>query len=386
MMRTPVRVIPVDLADRRLASRFIRVPWHINRVHHPSAHWVPPLRYERRRYLDRRRNPFFDHVDAAFWLAKAAGQDVGRIAAVKDRDWQRFHQDSSGSFGMFDSPDDPDVAGALLDAATSWLRRQAVDSVLGPFDLSTNYATGMLVAGFDSDPYIDMPYNPPYYERLITGYGFRREKDLWQWGIDPLEPVPSRVARIAAIARSRYGVSVRTLRMRQWEREIDLLGEFYNDTWSANWGFVPLPERELRHIAKNLKHFIRPELAIAAEVDAVPVGFALCVPNINTVLRSLNGRLLPFGAFRLLRTRSRRTVESVRLMLLGIRREYRGRGVDAVLMQEMHRAVNAVGVRRVEIGWTSEDNLSINRAVEAMGGWRAKTYRVFRLDLSGEAG
>ena len=343
---------------------------------------MPPLLRERREYLDARANPFFEHVDAAFWIARQAGRDVGRVAAIRDEDWQRFHGDRAGSFGMFDSPRDPAVAGALLDAAMSWLREKGVDVVLGPFDLSTNYTTGALVAGFESDPFIDMPYNPPYYDELLTGHGYEKEKDLWQWALDPRKATPERVARLAKRTKQRRMIEIRRLNIHDWAAEIDWLLDLYNDIWAKNWGFVPLRERELRHIADNLRFLIRPELALAAEIDGKPVAFALAVPNINPILKKLNGRLLPFGAPLLLwHLRMRSTVDSIRLMLLGIRLDYRSQGIDSLLFYELLRTTVRLGVRSCEIGWTAEDNLKVNRAIEAMGGRRVKTYRVYRIGL-----
>jgi hypothetical protein len=377
-------IVEVDLCDRGMVDRFIRVPWFVNRVHHPDPHWVPPLHAERRRYLDRRRNPFFRHVRAAFWLVTRDGQDVGRIAAVSDFDWQRRYGAHEGSFGMFDSINDPSIAGLLLDTATEWLNRTGVTSVLGPFDLSTNYSTGVLVSGFGSAPYLDMPFNPPYYDGLIRNQGFAPERDLWQWRIDPAKPVSDRVLSLTKRVRERSPVRLRNLRKNRWADELNVLLELYNDIWSDNWGFVPLGDAELRHIANGLKPIVRSELALVAEVNGVPVGFALLVPNLNTVLHRMDGKLFPFGVLRLGRAiLPGARIDGVRLMLLGIRRDYRRRGIDMLLFVELHRTVNRLAVPEAEIGWTSEDNMLVNRAIEAMGGHLVKTYRVYRRTRGG---
>jgi GNAT superfamily N-acetyltransferase len=376
-------IVRVSLDDRRLVERFIRVPWYINRTHSPNRHWVPPLMHERRAYLNAHRNPFFDHVDAAFWIARAAGTDVGRIAAIRDLDWQHFHRDRAGSFGMFDVIRDPDVASALLDKAISWLRARTVEFVLGPFDLSTNYTTGVLVKGFELDPFIDMPYNPPYYDALLTGYGFRQEMDLWQWRIDPNKPVPERITRLANRVRQRRQITVRTLKLHDWDAELERLLSLYNDIWNDNWGFAPLREGEFHHIANNMRILIREETALAVEINGELVAFSLAIPNINPLLKVLNGRLLPFGPPILLwNLRLRSRVDSLRFMLFGIRPQYRGLGIDSVLLVESLRAAARLRVRYAEAGWTSEDNFEINRAIVAMGGEWIKTYRVYRLDLA----
>jgi len=169
-----VELIEVPLNDRALVDRFIKVQWWIHREHHPNEHWVPPLLMDRRDYLNESKNPFFEHATCTFWLARRDGEDVGRIAAVHDVDWEKHHGDKVGYFGMFDSANDPKVAGALLDAACQWLKERELDQVIGPLDLSTNYMAGLLVEGFNSDPGMQMPYNPPYYEQLLEGYGLRK--------------------------------------------------------------------------------------------------------------------------------------------------------------------------------------------------------------------
>jgi GNAT superfamily N-acetyltransferase len=368
--------------NRKLLDRFIRVPEFINRVYHPNPHWVPSLLMERRGYLNVRKNPFFHHADCAFWIARSGGRDVGRIAAVHDLDWYRFYGEHTGYFGMFDSTRDPVVARALLDAATEWLRRRDLRTILGPFDLSTNYAAGTLVEGFDSDPVIHMPYNPPYYDDLLASYGLQKKKDLWQWHFDNSTPFPEKVVRIANKVRDRGHVAVRAMNPRNWDAEVDRIMEVYNNSWANNWGFVPLNAKEFHHAAASLRLVVCPELSLVAEVNAKPVAVAITILNINPILKRINGRLLPFGAFRLVwDLKIRSTVDTGRLMLLGIKDGYRRQGIDSLLFVEAYRTAIALGWKGGEIGWTLEDNDLINQPIEAMGGKRVKTYRVYGMDL-----
>jgi ribosomal protein S18 acetylase RimI-like enzyme len=377
-----VKLIPVPLANRNLVDRFIKVQWWIHREHHPNEHWVPPLLMDRRDYLNESKNPFFEHATCAFWLAQKDGRDVGRIAAVHDVDWEKHHGDKVGYFGMFDSANDPEVAGALLGEACRWLKERQLDQVIGPLDLSTNYMAGLLVEGFESDPGMQMPYSPPYYEQLLEGYGLHKVKDLWQWYLHTSTPIPEKVVRISEKIRERNKVVVRPMDLNKWDDEVARVIEIYNDAWDNNWGFVPVGEKEFRHIATDLKMVVRPELALMAEVDGKPVAFSITIMNINPILKKVDGKLFPFGIFRLLwDLKVRPKVHDCRLIVLGIKEGYRRRGIDSILFVETHRAAGALGWEGGEIGWTLEDNDMVNRAIESMRGEKIKNYRVYGNDL-----
>jgi hypothetical protein len=373
-----VEIVEVPLTDRKLVERFIRVPWHIHRELYPNDHWVPPLLMDRRDYLNPRKNPFFEHAEVALWIARVDGRDVGRIAAIEDRDWRAFHGDKTGYFGMFECPDDAEIAGALLDRARTWLRRRGLEQMIGPMDFSTNYMCGVLLDAFERDPGINMPYNPPWYDALLLGQGLSKAKDLIQWGIDLSNPVPPRVVRIAKKLRARENVRVRAMRFDDWDREVDRALEVYNDAWEKNWGFVPVGEKEFRHIAKDLKMVLHPSLPLVAEVDGKPVAFALIIMNVNPVLKKLDGKLFPFGVLRLVwDLKIADTVDSGRLILMGIREGYRRRGLDSILFLEMAERSRALGWWGGEIGWTLEDNHLVNRAIANFGCEPVAHYRIY---------
>lgn len=377
-----VDLVQFDLSDRKTLDRFIRVQWYIHREHHPSANWVPPLMMDRRDYLNPKKNPFFDHADCSFWIAVVDGKDVGRIAAVIDHDWNSFHNDTVGHFGMFDSPNDPAVAKALLDVAKAWLAERGRTEVLGPMDLSTNAMAGVLVDSFDQDPGMQMPYNPPYYDALLTGLGLTKAKDLWQWYLSTSTPIPEKVVRIAGKVQKRQKVTLRPMRLNDWDNEVTRILEIYNDAWEANWGFVPVSEKEFRHIAADLKLVVEESLALMAEVDGVPVAFSITILNLNPILKKIDGKLFPFGLFRLLWDfKVKKTVNDCRLIVLGIKGGYRRRGIDSILFVETHKAASALGFKGGEIGWTLDDNDMVNRAIEAMNGTKIKTYRIYGQEL-----
>jgi len=379
---TVVEIVDVPLGQRKLVERFIKVPWHIHRERYPNDHWVPPLLMDRRDYLNPRKNPFFDHADVALWIARVDGRDVGRIAAIEDHDWHKFHGDKTGYFGMFESPDDPEIAEALLDRARGWLRRRGLERMIGPMDFSTNYVCGVLLDAFDRDPGINMPYNPPWYDELLRGRGLSKAKDLIQWGIELDQPIPPRVVRVAKKLRKRENLTVRAMRFDDWDAEVDRALEVYNDAWEHNWGFVPVGEKEFRHIAKDLKLVLDPSLPLIAEVDGKPVAFALIIKNINPALKKLDGKLLPLGLLSLVwDLEIADTIDSGRLILMGIREGYRRRGIDSILFLEMAERARALGWWGGEIGWTLEDNVMVNRAIEKFGSSPVSHYRIYEQAL-----
>jgi hypothetical protein len=378
-----VEIIEVPLHDRKAIERFIRVPWYIHRELYPNDHWVPPLLMDRREYLDPRKNPFFEHAEAALWIARQGGRDVGRIAAIEDRDYATFHHEQTGYFGMFEAPNDPEVAHALLARARAWLERRKLARMIGPMDFSTNYVCGVLLDAFDRTPGINMPYNPPWYDALLQGQGLRKAKDLIQWGLELSQPIPPRVVRIARKIRTRENVVVRAMSFDEWDVEVGRAMEVYNDAWERNWGFVPVGEKEFRHIAKDLKLVMHPSLPLVAEVDGQPVAFALIIMNINPVLKKLDGKLLPFGLLRLLwDLKVSPKVDSGRLILMGIREGYRRRGIDSILFVEMAERARALGWWGGEIGWTLEDNHLVNRAIANFGGSEVAHYRIYEQELA----
>ncbi|WAS93723.1 N-acetyltransferase [Nannocystis punicea] len=375
-------LIEVPLGDRKLVERFIRVPWYIHREHHPSPRWVPPLLMDRRDYLNPDKNPFFKHAQAAFWIARKDGRDVARVAAVRDEDFVKFHGQQTGYLGMFECPDDPALAQALVDTARAWLKARGCSAMIGPFELSMNYIAGVLVEGFDRDPGINMPYNPPYYDRLLQGTGLQKAKDLLHWGIDPQRPIPERVTRIADKVAKRRGITVRDMRFDDWDAEVLRSLEIMNDAWEKNWGFVPVGREEYLHIAKDLKMVLEPGLPIIAEVKGEPVAFVITMLDVNPVLKKLDGRLFPFGIVRLLwDLKVRKVVKGGRLILLGIKAAYRGQGIDTLLFLATHRAAQRLGWTEGQIGWTLEDNDRVNAAVKNMGGYPIATYRVYETTL-----
>lgn len=381
------QLLAVPLHNSGLLRRFIRVPWMIHREHAPNTQWVPPLILERKEYLDPKKNPLFDRLEARFWLATDdSGRDIGRIAAVIDREAQRFRKDLTGNFGMFECVNDPQVAAALLGRAKEWLASQGCDEILGPMNLAQHHTFGVLIDNFDRRPSFNMPYNPPYYPSLIEQAGFSKAKDVYQWGLAASSKVPERVQRIAERIKKRDNIQIRNFDFDNWDRDVALCLSLYNDAWRDNWGFVPVSLREFSHMAKDLKLVLEPTLGIFLEVDGKAVAVAVTIKDLNPIYQKIDGKLLPTGLLRLLwDVKVRPRVDGARLMLLGIDKAYRRRGLDSVLYVETHRAAGALGYENGQIGWTLEDNDMINRAIVNMGAKKIGSYRLFTQAIEAEA-
>jgi hypothetical protein len=374
----PVTVRPVE--GRRDLKRFIELPYRLRR---DDAQWVPPLRFERRQFLDRRRNPYFRHADAEYFLAERDGEVVGRITAQVDRRWDEFQGGSDGMFGFLELENDPEVVRALIGTASTWVRERGRERILGPMDFTTNDECGLLVDGYADQPIILQPWNPPYYKDLLEGLGMTKAMDMRMWDLwlgklragNEFDPMIEAAAKIS----EDKGVVVRNMRKRELEAEIARFMEVYNEAWSRNWGFVPITEEECAFQARNLKPILVEDWAMIAELDGKVVGAALTLPDFNQVLAKMNGRILPLGWWHFLT--GRRKVDRVRVFALGVKREYQHLGVAAALYKRHRETAEYMPQKGGQTGWILETNKSMNRAMEGMGGSIAATYRLYQLGL-----
>jgi GNAT superfamily N-acetyltransferase len=363
-----------SVEGRRELTEFIRLPWMLYRG---APNWVPPLISERRRHLSRRHNPFFEHAEAEYFLARVDGRPVGRISAHVDHRLNEFQANRWGCFGFFECVDDERVAGALLGAAESWLRERGRDRMVGPLDFSTNHECGVLVEGHELMPQVLENWHHPYYQLLLEGLGLKKAMDLYKWQIltaDHHRVLPV-IYELADSLQERHGIRVRNMRKRDFQAEVRRFMEVYNAAWESNWGFVPLTDAELTAYAKELKPILDERFAFIAERDGEVVGAALTLPDINKVLARLNGRLLPLGWLRLLR--ERRRIDEIRVFALGVKREYRHTGTAAAFYAEHWRESLRRAIRRVETGWILEVNEPMNHAMQALGGDIVKRYRLY---------
>jgi len=358
------------------------------RIYREDPMWVPPITFEVKKHLSR-KNPFFEHGDAQLYVAYRGGVAIGRISAQIDTLHNERYEEKTGFFGFFESEDDPEVASALFDAAHTWLRDRGMVEVRGPFNFTINHTAGLLVDGFDRPPVIEMTHNLPYYAALVEGQGYAKIKDLYAYDYDSSVPVPEMPMELAKMVEAHPGLKIREVRMKHFNEDLRIILDIFNEAWARNWGFVPMTDAEVKMIAENLKLILDPRLAFIAEVDGEPAAISLTIPDINQIL--LRYRHLP-EPLRLLRAawdlKVKRDVSRARLMILGVRRKFRGSalgGLSVLLYVRTHIVGKALGMRGAELGWTLEDNHRINQGIEMMGGKRYKTYRVYSRALVDEA-
>lgn len=358
-------------------DRFIRLP---ERLQADDPAYVRPLRIERRQALSPKTNPYFQHAEAQLFLAHRAGRDVGRISAQVDR----LARAGEGHFGFVAAEDDPAVFAALFAAAEAWLSARGRTHAVGPFNLSINEESGLLVEGFETPPMMLMPHDPRYTGARLEACGYSKAKDTLAYLYDVERDLPSAARRLID-TRTPPNLRVRTLDARHYLDEFDVITGIFNVAWAANWGFVPFTEAEIRHMAKALKPLVRPDCVAIAELDGKPIGFGVLLPNLNEAIAGFEGRLLPFNWARLL-LRLKRGTRTARVPLMGIRPEHQGGvlgGLIAFLIiDRLRSAARARGVRQVELSWILEDNWPMRRAIESLGAVAYKRYRLYEKQLA----
>ncbi len=371
-MAEPLKISPV--ATKRDLNAFIKLPF---RLYQGQEHWVPPLISDRKRFLDRDANPFFEHGEAEYFLARRGGRVVGRITAQVDRNLHAFQDNSWGQFGFFECEDDQEAATALIDAAEAWVKAKGCDRVVGPFDFTTNDECGVLVEGFDADPVVLLNWTHRYYPALLEGAGLVKAMDTLMWHLDVSDrkSVHPAIWTMAEQSRTEHGVTTRTMRKSDIQAEVGRFLEVYNAAWERNWGFVPLTESEVRHYANQLKPILSEDWAMLAFKDGEVVGAALSLPDYNQVFKRMGGRLLPFGWAKFLWYR--RKIDRVRVFALGVKAEHQHTGVAARFYEMHYDAAERTPQHTGETGWILESNVAMNRAMEGMGGTVSARYRIF---------
>jgi hypothetical protein len=345
--------------------------------------WVAPLDVMIGERLDPKKEPFYRHAEVALFTAWRGRHLVGRISATVDRAWLDTWRDDTGHFGYFDTVDDVDVARALLGEAERWLRTRGMRRMNGPMSLCANHEIGILVHGFDHPPVLDMSHSRRYQGALAEACGLVKEKDLFAWRYDTHRPFDERTQRAWQRVRDLPEVRLRPVDLRSLRRELDVIMEIYNETWTGKWAYVPLSPEEIDKMAADMSLVIDPQIAFIAEVDGQPAGICIMVPNLNEAIADLRGKLFPFGWAKVLwRTKVKHPV-SARLMLLGvresIRKNVRRYGFLATAMYaDIARRGYAHGYDWAELSWTREDDVPINLGIRAMGAEVYKTYRVYQ--------
>jgi GNAT superfamily N-acetyltransferase len=366
-----IEVLTAD--SKRALKEFIEFPYSLYRN---DPFWVPPLRIAMKELLDRTKHPFYVNAEVEFFLARREGRIVGRIAAILDRNYNKYHEENSGFFGFFESTNDPEVAKALLGTARKWVFDRGAVVLRGPVNPSTNYECGVLVEGFDSSPMIMMPYNPSYYPALMEGAGLHKGRDLNAFVSTEAAVELEKIGRVADRQLAKSGVTVRTINMKDFDGEVERLWDVYNSVLRRNWGFVPMTREEFVLMGKEMKQILKPEMVLVGEAGGKAIGFALALPDVNVALKPAGGDLFPTGLLKILYYQ--RLIKSLRVLALGVVDEYQASGVAAAFYATLVRAARKLGYNgNCEMSWIMEDNILMTRSLRAMGARHYKTYRIY---------
>jgi len=373
-----LRVIPV--VGRRLMRSFIELPWSLY-AHDPC--WVPPLMVERKWHLSP-KNPYFEHAEFQAWIACRGERMVGRISAQVDQLHLQRYQDATGFFGLLEAEDNMETFQALFHVAEEWLRQRGMNRIRGPFNLSINDECGLLVDGFDIPPPIMLGHALPYYGPRVEEQGYAKEQDLLAYRVDPETPQPRHLDVLTKRAAGR--VVVRCMRRDHFNEDLAIIKDIFEDAWSENWGFVPFTAEEFAELGKNLKLLVDSELVRIAEVDGSPAAMIVMFPNLNEVIKDLNGRLLPLGWLKLLWRLKVVGPKSARVPLLGVRRCYQGSRLGATLalmmISPLHERARKRGIKEVDMSWILEQNYGMRKIIESVGSTLYKRYRIYQKGLS----
>ena len=354
-------------------TAFIQVPYLI---HRDDPFWVPPLKKDQLHLLSL-RHPFWEHASRKLFIAKPGDDNVpcGCAAAIIDNNHNSFHNEKCGFFGFFESIDDPQVSKALLERCQSWLKSEGMNVMRGPVNPSTNETCGLLIEGFDSSPVIMMPYNPHYYAGLLEDFGLSKAKDLYAFKRYSNDPIPEKFQKILSRVDRNTRVRIRFARISSFRKELSVIKEIYNDAWEKNWGFIPMTDDEIDDMAKALKPILKSDHLFFAEVGGVPAAFALVIPDVNMALKHVKGRLTPFNLpgflWRL------RKIPSGRLIAMGVKKEFRNRGIELLMIRQAIFSARKLGWTYAELSWILEDNKKIIRTIELVGGKLYKKYRIY---------
>lgn len=380
-----VVVEPVATAADRKA--FLDVMYRLNEG---DSNWVPPLRAEAAELIDPKRNPFFEHAEAQFFLARRDGEVVGRISAHIDRQALSMPTEQgmgpgTGNWGLFDATDEQ-VAHALIAAAEQWLRDQGMTRVLAPISLSIWEEPGLLTKGHDHAPMVLMGHHPAEYQPWVEAQGYGIAKVLRTYDLDITGGFPPLIERIVASGEKNPRIKVRPVDKSRFDEEAALILDILNDAWSSNWGFVPITDREVAYTGKKLRPLVREDLIMVAEYDGEPVAFMMTLPDINEPIKAIGGKLFPFGFIKLLNWVRKPKNASMRVPLMGVRRELQSSRLASqlafMMIEYIRRAAIAdYGTTRAEIGWILDDNQGMNAIAEAISASVNREYTIYEKTL-----
>ena len=371
-----MNVFPVN--TKKELQKFINLPYSLYR---DDPVWIPPLRDEIAGQFNSVRNPFLNHCRNQLFLLVEKDEIIGRIAAFIDDLAIDFWQEQVGLFGYFESPADYKPAEILLESAFHWLKTNGMQKMRGPWSF-VSQEWGSVIEGYSPSPVVMSPYNPPYYNSHYEAFGLKKVKDLLVYQIDSSQnyQIPERILTMTEKIRNRYAIDTRILNMKNLDQDIEKIIALSNESLIRNWGYSPVTDTEVRAMVNDLKQIIQPKGVIFAEDSkGNAVGFAIAIPDINVLLKGLNGRLLPFGWLKLLRGIPRLT--QYRMFALGVIPAYQGKGIDSLLYRALYDSIYSQDMK-MEINYVLEDNDPMNNAIIKLGAKPYRRYRVYEKDIS----
>ena len=363
--------------SRRDKRNFIEFPYQLYRK---DPVWIPPLRSEQKAQFNTKTNPFLEHCEWQLFLLKDRGKVIGRIAAFIDNLAIDFWKERIGFFGYFECIRDKSAASLLFNAAKDWLQKLQCTCMRGPWSFVTQ-EWGMVTEGFKPSPVIMAPYNPPYYNEYVTYYGLKKVKDLLCWQISIAEGyrIPNRILKLTDAVAERYGIKIRQLNMKEYDQEILNLIELSNNCLTENWGYSPVTDAEVKAMAQDLKRIIQPKNVLFAEdKTGRQIGFAIVLPDINSLLKGMNGRIFPFGFIKLLWGIPR--LKRYRMFALGAIPEFQGKSVDSLIYRSLNELLYSKDLW-MEINYVLEDNMPMINAIKKLEVKPSRRYRVYEMDI-----
>ena len=373
-----IKVIPVD--NKKQLKDFILLPF---KLYQKEPNWVPPLISDQKKFFNPKKNPYYDHSEVKLFLAQKDGETVGRISAHSNTQHNKEHNENIGFFGFFECIEEQEVANALFDAAFLWNSYRNFTAMRGPMNFSVNDECGLLIQGFDTPPMIMMPHNFPYYQKLYENYGFFKTMDLYAF-ISEYHSIPERVAKMAEIITKRNNVQIRSLsyNKKQRKKDIETVFKIYTRAWQYNWGNVPMTKAEFDLLVAELLPIVDPDMVFIAEVNNQLAGFSLTLPNFNEVLKVMQGKVTPVSILKALK--AKKHITSVRVITMGIVKEFQGKGIDTLLYYYTFKKGLPKGYYRSEFSWVLENNIPMINVAEKLGAKIYKTYRLYDKAITGK--
>lgn len=379
--KTAVEVRPVaDAAGRRAFIEAGNIPYK------DDPYYVAPLMYEVGARLDPKANPALKGAEHQLWIAYRNDAPVGRISAFINPLHLAKHKDGAGHFGFLEAIDDPLVFAALFGAAERWMKDRGMAIARGPFSFSVNEECGLLISGFDAPPYVLMPHGRPYYAARVEAAGYAKAMDMHALRYIPRRQfIPERRMKFIERALASPKVNIRLIDFKKFDQEIATLVDIFGDAWSENWGFVPMTDEQIAHMAKELRPIIEKHNVVFCEYEGEPVAFGLVLPNLNEAIADFGGKLLPFNWAKLLWRLKVKGLTKARMPLMGVRKKLQGKPVGAAFAYKIIDMVNSAnmdhGVTESELSWILDNNKDMLTMLLDMGGEIYKTYRIYEKAL-----